>query len=69
MLGHEPKAETCEAMEGLIGEGEEIIDADGDADVKDAALIAAAERVEHYKMAGYGCVRAFARRLGRQDAA
>lgn len=69
MIGHEPTAETCEAMEGLIGEGEKIIDADGDSDVKDAALIAAAQRVEHYEMAGYGCVRAFARRLGRQDAA
>jgi ferritin-like metal-binding protein YciE len=69
MFGHEPKAETCEAMEGLIEEGQDIIEAEGDADVKDAALIAAAQRVEHYEMAGYGCVRTFARRLGRQDAA
>jgi len=69
MLGHQPMAETCEAMEGLIEEGQSIIDAEGDADVKDAALIAASQRVEHYEMAGYGCVRTFARRLGRQDAA
>jgi ferritin-like metal-binding protein YciE len=56
-------------MEGLIAEGEEIIDADGDPDVKDAALIAAAQRVEHYEIAGYGCARTFARRLGQQAAA
>jgi ferritin-like metal-binding protein YciE len=69
MLGEEPKAETCDAMKGLISEGEEVMGLDGDADVKDAALIAAAQRVEHYEIAGYGCVRSFARRLGRQDVA
>ncbi len=69
MFGQDPESETCEAMEGLIEEGQEVIDMEGDADVKDAALIAAAQRVEHYEMAGYGCVRTFARRLGRQDAA
>lgn len=69
MLGQKPEAETCDAMEGLIEEGEEIIGLDGDPDVKDAAIIAAAQRVEHYEMAGYGCVRTFARRLGRQAAA
>ena len=47
-LGHEPQAESCEATQGLIEEGEEIIAADGDPMVKDAALIAAAQRVEHY---------------------
>jgi ferritin-like metal-binding protein YciE len=69
MLGKEPKMETCEAMKGLIAEGSEIIDLEGEPDVKDAALIAAAQRVEHYEIAGYGCVRAFARRLGRQNVA
>ncbi len=51
-------------MEGLIEEGKEIIDEDGEASVIDAALIAAAQRVEHYEMAGYGCVRTFANLLG-----
>jgi len=69
MLGREPQSESCEAMEGLIEEGNEIISMDGDPDVKDAALIAAAQRVEHYEIAGYGCARTFARRLGRNDVA
>jgi ferritin-like metal-binding protein YciE len=64
LLGHEPEAETCEAMEGLVREGSEVIDIQGQPEVKDAALIAAAQRVEHYEIAGYGCVRAFAHRLG-----
>ena len=61
--------ETCEAMKGLIAEGDEAIALEGEPDVKDAILIAAAQRVEHYEIAGYGCVRAFARRIGRQDVA
>jgi ferritin-like metal-binding protein YciE len=56
-------------MKGLISEGEEMIKAKGDADVKDAALIAAAQRVEHYEMAGYGTARTFAQRLGHDEAA
>lgn len=68
-LGQEPKAETCEAMKGLIAEGKEMIDAEGDPEVKDAGLIAAAQRVEHYEIAGYGCVRSFAHRLGHQNVA
>jgi ferritin-like metal-binding protein YciE len=64
LLGKEPGGETCEAMEGLIAEGEEVIGLEGDPDVKDAALIAAAQRVEHYEIAGYGCARTFARKLG-----
>lgn len=69
MLGHEPTSEKCQAMAGLITEGQEIINATGDPEVKDAALIAAAQRVEHYEMAGYGCARTFARRLQRDDIA
>ncbi len=69
MLGHEPQSESCEAMQGLIAEGNEIIAADGDPEVKDAALIAAAQRVEHYEMAGYGCARTFAMRLGHANVA
>jgi len=67
--GQSAKAETCQAMKGLIAEGEEVVGATGDPDVKDAALIAAAQRVEHYEIAGYGCARTFAQRLGNQEAA
>ena len=69
LLDVESGSEHCEAMEGLLAEGEEIIGLDGEADVKDAALIAAAQRVEHYEIAGYGCARAFARRLGFNEVA
>src|ERR1051326_6164972 len=68
-LGLTPESETCQAMKGLISEGEEMIKAKGDTAVKDAALIAAAQRVEHYEMAGYGTARAFARQLGLNEAA
>jgi len=68
-VNHDPKRETCAAMKGLISEGEEMIKAKGDPDIKDAALIAAAQRVEHYEMAGYGTARAFAKRLGLTQAA
>lgn len=67
-LGASPKGKKCKAMEGLIAEGKDIIDEDGDPAVIDAALIAAAQRVEHYEMAGYGCVRTFAKLLGYTDA-
>ncbi len=68
-LGMEPKRETCQAMKGLISEGSQIIKASGDENVRDAGLIAAAQRVEHYEMAGYGTVRSLARQLGRDDIA
>jgi ferritin-like metal-binding protein YciE len=69
MIGHSPESKTCYAMKGLLQEGEEVINAGGDPDIKDAALIAAAQRVEHYEISGYGTLRTFAQRLGRQDAA
>jgi ferritin-like metal-binding protein YciE len=69
LLGHETKSETCAAMKGLISEGEDVIGLEGEPDVRDAALIAAAQRVEHYEMAGYGCARTFARRLGHESVA
>lgn len=69
LLGKKAESETCDAMNGLIAEGQEIIGLDGDPDAKDAALIAAAQRVEHYEIAGYGCARAFARRLGHHEVA
>jgi ferritin-like metal-binding protein YciE len=68
-LGKSAKRETCDAMKGLIKEGDEIISASGDSNVRDAALISAAQRVEHYEMAGYGTVRTFAEHLGHADAA
>lgn len=69
LIGQKPASKTCEAMKGLISEGEEVIEATGDDAVRDAALIAAAQRVEHYEMAAYGSARAFALRLARPDAA
>jgi ferritin-like metal-binding protein YciE len=59
-----PSASTCEAMKGLIREGRQAISAEGEPEVRDAALIAAAQRVEHYEIAGYGTARTFASRLG-----
>lgn len=60
--------ETCEAMEGLIEEGSQVIAATGNPAVKDAALIAAAQRVEHYEIAGYGSVRTYADLLDYNNA-
>jgi len=68
-LGKKAEAKTCAAMKGLITEGDEMINASGDEDVRDAALIAAAQRVEHYEIAGYGTARTFAQRLGHVQAA
>jgi ferritin-like metal-binding protein YciE len=64
-----PKGKKCKAMEGLVEEGAEVMGEDAAPAVMDAALIAAGQRVEHYEMAGYGCVRTFARLLGFEDAA
>lgn len=69
ILGKQPQTKTCEAMKGLVSEGEEVIKAEGEPSVKDAAIIAAAQRVEHYEMAGYGTARNFARLLGLPEAA
>lgn len=66
-LGKQPKAHTCKGMEGLIKEGEEIIKNAADPAVLDAGLIAAAQRVEHYEIAGYGTARAHARTLGHSE--
>ncbi len=68
-LGVSPRGKKCKAMEGLVKEGAEVVKEDADPDVKDAALIAAAQRVEHYEMAGYGCVRTYAKLLGYKSAA
>jgi len=68
-LGREPERETCDAMKGLISEGEDMIKTEGDPAVRDAALIAAAQRIEHYEIAGYGTAKTFAQRVGRDDVA
>lgn len=68
-LDFEPGGHKCEAMAGLIKEGEEMIKADAPNEVRDAGLIAAAQRVEHYEMAGYGTCRAYAEKMGDQEAA
>ena len=63
------KGHKCRGMEGIIREGQELLDAKADASTLDAALIGAAQRVEHYEIAGYGTARTFARRLGHERAA
>jgi len=67
-LGLNLKGKKCHAMEGLVEEGKEVLDEDGPAAVIDAALIGAAQRVEHYEMAAYGTVRAMAHALGHAKA-
>ncbi|KAB8141623.1 ferritin-like domain-containing protein [Chloroflexia bacterium SDU3-3] len=66
-IGEKSGSQTCKAMKGLIKEGEEMIKAKGDPAARDAGLIAAAQRVEHYEIAGYGCVRTYASQLGDQS--
>ena len=63
-LGESIKGETCDGMKGLLKEGQKMMKERGSDDVRDAALIAAAQRVEHYEIAGYGCARTYARLLG-----
>lgn len=67
LLDASPKGKTCKAMKGLVAEGEEKIDEDASPAVKDAALICAAQKVEHYEIAGYGTVRTFAELLGEDE--
>lgn len=68
-LGEKPGGKKCAAMEGLVKEGAELIEQKPVPQVLDAGLIAAAQRVEHYEMAAYGSMRAFARTLGHTGAA
>ena len=67
LLEASPKGKTCKAMKGLIAEGEEKIKEDASPAVKDAALIGAAQKVEHYEIAGYGTVRTYAELLGEDE--
>jgi len=68
ILGIDNKAETCKAMQGLIAEGEEILAQNGDPIAKDAAIIAAAQRIEHYEIAAYGTARTLAAELDHPEA-
>lgn len=68
-LDEKPTGKTCKAMKGLIEEGSEILEEKGEKSVLDAGIIAAAQKVEHYEIASYGTVRAFANMLGEEDAA
>jgi len=68
-LGASPKGKKCKAMEGLIAEGKELLAEDAEPEVMDAGLISSAQRVEHYEIAGYGCVRTYAQLLGNDEAA
>lgn len=67
LLGKKPEEHTCQAMKGLIKEGDELIKEDADPAVKDALLIAAAQKVEHYEIASYGTVCTWAELLGHDD--
>lgn len=68
-LGISMEGETCKAMKGLIREAEDFFSEDATDDVRDAGLIADAQRVEHYEIAGYGTVVAFAKSLGKDEVA
>lgn len=67
-LGKKPTGKVCKAMQGLLEEGKELMSEDASPEVMDAGLIAAAQRVEHYEIAGYGTVRTFAKLLGEREA-
>ncbi len=68
-LDESPKGKTCHAMKGLVEEGSEILEEEGEESVLDAGIIAAAQKVEHYEIASYGTVRTFAELLGEKNAA
>jgi len=68
LLGHPVKGKKCDGMAGLIEEGKKILEEDADPAVKDAALIMAAQKVEHYEIAAYGCLCTYAEMLGYDEA-
>jgi ferritin-like metal-binding protein YciE len=68
-VGQVPKGETCKGIRGLIDEGSALIDEKADPAVKDAGLIVAAQKIEHYEIAAYGSVKAWANRLGHERVA
>jgi ferritin-like metal-binding protein YciE len=66
-LNEKATGETCKGMKGVLKEGDEMVSSGGDASTVDAGIISAAQRVEHYEMAGYGTVRTYAKLLGREE--
>jgi ferritin-like metal-binding protein YciE len=68
-IDEKPRGKTCKGMQGLIEEGKEMMSEDVEDDVLDAALIAAAQKVEHYEIAAYGTARTYAEMLGNREAA
>ncbi|OEY71790.1 YciE/YciF ferroxidase family protein [Salegentibacter salarius] len=68
-LGFKPTGQECKAMKGLIEEAEAFLKEDAEDDVRDAGIIADAQRVEHYEISGYGTVVRYAKKLGHKDAA
>jgi ferritin-like metal-binding protein YciE len=69
LLGQTPARKSCEAIQGLLAEGDSLMEESDDDRVTDAAIIAAAQKVEHYEIASYGTLREWARMLGREDVA
>jgi ferritin-like metal-binding protein YciE len=69
ILGKPHKAKLCHGMQGVLEEGAEVLEETDKGEVRDAALISAAQRVEHYEMAAYGCVREYAKLLGQDEVA
>ncbi len=69
ILGKSPKGKTCVGMKGVLEEGAEVLEDTDKGEVRDAGLISAAQRVEHYEMAGYGSAREFAKLLGQDEIA
>lgn len=69
LFEEKPRTKVCKGMQGIVEEGKEMMQEDMDADVMDAALIAAAQRAEHYEIAVYGTLRTYAQLLGNDEAA
>jgi ferritin-like metal-binding protein YciE len=69
ILGKSPRGKTCAGMKGVLEEGAEMLKETEEGSIRDAALISAAQRVEHYEMAGYGSVREYAKLLGQNEIA
>jgi ferritin-like metal-binding protein YciE len=67
-MGEKPQAEKCKGMQGILQEGEDLVGQIKNDDVRDAAIIASAQRVEHYEIAGYGTARTYAELLGQEEA-
>ncbi len=68
LIGETARGKKCKGMEGLLEEGKEMMEEEGEGSVIDAGLISAAQRVEHYEMAAYGCLRSYAKLLGLDKA-